>query len=200
MSRVPLGVPSITYCRVVPNESVSGKDLVTDGNVITLYNGGGEMGSSYGMQNVVRHEVQNLVERSDSDMKACLITMGGAPGIGAGFHPLKAVVYDAATTVIFVMGSRATNKSQFIKRTLLPHLARDAFMTTREKEESSSASSAQSGQGFVYKTQLTLSCFEIQDEIITDLLRPENRGMNVGVTAEDGVHIQSIHREVCARV
>ncbi len=105
-------------------------------------------------------------------------------------------MYDAATTVIFIAGSKATNKSQFVKRTLLPHLAIEAFKTTQEKDIASQGS-AMNGQVFSYKTQLSLSCFEIQDEIVTDLLRPENRGMNVGVTAEDGVHIQSIHREVC---
>ncbi len=41
----------------------------------------------------------------------------------------------------------------------------------------------------------TVSAFEIQDEIITDLLRPVNRGLSLSVTAEDGTVVAGIHKE-----
>jgi hypothetical protein len=40
-----------------------------------------------------------------------------------------------------------------------------------------------------------VSAFEIQDEVITDLLRPTSRGLNPTFTAEEGISMQAIHKE-----
>ena len=108
---------------------------------------------------------------------------------------MKALVYDEVTSIIMVIGSAQTSKSQFVKKTLLPFIANELFSTIHEKDEQLSSLASNRG-GFLYKAQVSLSSFEIQDEIVTDLLRPANRGMGVHVTTEEGMQIQSIHREV----
>ena len=44
--------------------------------------------------------------------------------------------------------------------------------------------------------QVNLSAFEIQAEIITDLLRPAASGLSLAVTPEEGVAVQGLSREV----
>lgn len=47
----------------------------------------------------------------------------------------------------------------------------------------------------VYEFEVTLKAFEIQDEVITDLLRPTTRGLTISVAPEAGVVIQGLQRE-----
>ena len=94
---------------------------------------------------------------------------------------------DAATGVIFLIGSKLTKKSLFVKRTFLPFLVNEMFANIDEKK----------GNVYgVYQIQCRLSAFEIQDEVVSDLLRPTSRGLSVGITAEDGVLVSGLHKEV----
>lgn len=188
--RIPLGIPSVTYCRVVSAPNGQSNDIVADGPCVTV------IGSSNGERNnVKRYEVSAVLERNTTDEEACELTIGSkaGSGIGAALNPLKALVYDSASSVIFVVGSKQTKKSQFIHRTLLPFVANELFSTIQEKEEQ--ITSNQSSE-FRYKAQVGLSCFEIEDEIITDLLRPANRGMDLRMTAEEGIQVKSIQKEL----
>jgi hypothetical protein len=50
--------------------------------------------------------------------------------------------------------------------------------------------------GGFYQAQVTLSAFEIQSEIITDLLRPSSKGLPVLITADEGVAVQGLHKVI----
>lgn len=75
-----------------------------------------------------------------------------------------------------------------MKRTFLPFLVDEMFANIEEKK-------AHATYG-VYQVQCRVGCFEIQDEVITDLLRPTARGLSVNITAEDGVIVSGLHKEV----
>ena len=47
-----------------------------------------------------------------------------------------------------------------------------------------------------YLASLKLSAFEIQDEVITDLLKPESRGLGIAMTTDSGVAVRGLHQEV----
>jgi hypothetical protein len=69
----------------------------------------------------------------------------------------------------------------------LPFLANELFANHIQEKEDQTL-------GF-YEAQVSISAFEIQDEIITDLLRPSSRGFDVSFSSEDGIAIQGLHKE-----
>ena len=182
MSRVPRGVPSVTYCRVLnPSGGFAGKgDIISDGNSITVLEAG---------QPSSRHEVGQVLPSGISDEDVCEMTFGNqaGAGMGASLNPITACVCDAVTAIIFVVGSKETRKWHFLKKTVLPFVANELFSNIAERDQQLSSSQ--------YKAQINLSAFEIQDEIITDLLRPVNRGLSLAVTAEEGVIVQGLQSE-----
>lgn len=64
-----------------------------------------------------RHDVAQVLERGLSDQDICEYTVGSqaGAGLGAALNPISAHVNDAATSLLFMMGSKATKKSQFVK-------------------------------------------------------------------------------------
>ena len=75
---------------------------------------------------------------------------------------------------------------------MLPFAANELFANINDRMQSSDDVSV--GQ---YSCNVGLSCFEIQDEVVTDLLRPNNRGLSVGISeTEVGIGVKGIHREV----
>lgn len=174
------GVPSVTYVRIIGSGFGQG-DIVSDGtNAITVLESGSPS---------TRHEVAQVLDKTLSDLEVCELTIGNdaGAGLGASLNPVAAFVNDAATILIHVIGSRSTKKSLFIKKTFLPFLSNELFNIIGEKDHN---------QPEFYQAQVSLSSFEIQDEIITDLLRPSSRGLTVSISAEDGVIISGIHKEL----
>jgi hypothetical protein len=119
----------------------------------------------------------------------CENTIGNLAGanLGVALNPISAFVADAATSVIFLIGSKQTRKWQFLKRLFLPFLANELFANHIQDKEDQTL-------GF-YEAQVSISAFEIQDEIITDLLRPSSRGFDVSFSSEDGIAIQGLYKE-----
>lgn len=78
--------------------------------------------------------------------------------MGAHLNPVAAFVDDAATTIIFLIGSTNTRKSQFLKKSFLPFLANELFACISDKAEQLN------GQEH-YQSNLTLTSFEILDEV-----------------------------------
>jgi hypothetical protein len=68
----------------------------------------------------------------------------------------------------------------------LPFASNEMFECIRDKDN-------QGAQ--VYEYEITFSAFEIQDEIITDLLRPSSRGLTIAVSPEDGISVQGLYKE-----
>ena len=175
----PRGVPSVSYVRIVSQGGDNATDIISDGNAVTILEPG--MPST-------RHDVAQVLQRGMMDEEVCENTIGNqaGAGIGASLNPVSAFVMDAATTVIILVGSRQTKKWQFLKRAFLPFLANELFALLEEKEQQHTQE---------YVSQLTMSAFEIQDEVITDLLRPSSRGLAVSVTVEEGVVVPGLHKE-----
>ncbi|RYH26682.1 hypothetical protein EON65_14250 [archaeon] len=181
MSRVPNGVPTVTYCRLMPSTvSMSQGDIMADGNAVVVLEPG---------QPSSRFEVAQVLDKSHSDEEICDLTFGSRAGAGLGavLNPVAAFVNDAANVVIMLTGSRMTKKWQFLKRCFLPFIANEILTSIAERSQ-------QAPNNF-YKAQLTLSTFEIHDEVIGDLLRPANRGLPIVNTLEDGVVVQGLHKE-----
>ena len=182
MSRIPRGIPSVTYCRVLSAAGgFTGQgDIISDGNSITVLDAG---------QPSSRHEIAQVLPTGISDEDVCEMTFGNqaGAGMGASLNPITACVTDAVTAVIFIVGSKETRKWHFMKKTVLPFVANELFSNIAERDQ-------QLGSSF-YKAQINFSAFEIQDEIITDPLRPVNRGLSLAVTAEEGVTVQGLQSE-----
>lgn len=178
----PSGIPAVTYVRIMnPEGGGAVSDILSDSSSVTILEP--NKPSS-------RHDASSFVlPRGITDQETCESTIGqdagGSTG-GGGLNPVTAFVTDAASAVLFLIGSKATRKSLFAKRTFLPFLANEIFGTIDDKRKLASG---------VYQTQLRLSAFEIQDEVITDLLRPSSRGLNVSITADEGVKVVGLHRE-----
>jgi hypothetical protein len=179
MSRIPRGIPSVTYCRIISPPGGSG-DIISDGNSITVLDAG---------QPSSRHEVAQVLPLGLSDEEVCEHTFGNqaGAGMGAALNPITAFVNDAVTAIIFIIGSKETKKWHFMKRTVLPFVANELFSNIAERDQHLAST--------LYKAQINLSAFEIQDEVITDLLRPVNRGLSLAVTSEDGVMVQGLQSE-----
>jgi hypothetical protein len=73
--------------------------------------------------------VAQILDKSLSDEEVCEHTIGNLAGMGLGasLNPISAYVNDAATAIIFIVGSRLTRKWQFLKRTFLPFLSNELF-------------------------------------------------------------------------
>jgi hypothetical protein len=182
MSKIPHGIPTISYCRVLPSTTAFGPaDIASDGNAIIVHEPG---------QPSTRYDVAQLIDKTVSDEEACELTFGhrAGAGVGTALNPVTAFVHDAANVVVLLVGSKSTRKWQFLRRMLLPFLANEVVTTIAERSQDLSL-------GAAYKAQLTLSAFEIQDEIVCDLLRPGNRGLTIEPTLEEGVVVQGLHRE-----
>ena len=181
-ARIPRGIPSVTYCRILPQSGgfAGQAGIVSEGNTITVLDAG---------QPSSRHEVGQVLPIGISDEDACELTFGNqaGAGMGASLNPITACVSDAVSAIIFVVGSKETRKSHFMKKTVLPFVANELFQNIAEKDQQMVSS--------MYKAQINLSAFEIQEEIITDLLRPINRGLSLAVTAEEGVMVQGLQSE-----
>jgi hypothetical protein len=182
MSRIPHGIPTISYSRLQGSTTTfgQGSDLISDGNAVIIHEPG---------QPSARFEVAQVIDKAISDEEACELTFGcrAGVGVGAALNPVNAFVNDSANVVVLLTGSKLTRKWQFLKRTFLPFIANEIIRTISERSQDMSVN--------MYKAQLTLSAFEIQDEIIGDLLRPGNRGLSIGTTLEEGVVVQGLHRE-----
>lgn len=72
------------------------------------------------MQPSSRHEVAHVFERGITDQEYCEATIGQNAGasLGANLNPVAAFVDDAATTVIMLVGSKATRNWAFLKVSL----------------------------------------------------------------------------------
>ena len=184
MSKAPRGIPSLTYCRIINPPGFYGQgDILSDGNSITIIEPN---------KPTSRYDIAQVFERGITDEEVCELTFGdqAGMGLGASLNPITACVSDAVTSIIFIIGSKETRKWQFLKRTVLPFFANELFNNVADKDQTSSMSSN------FYKAQINLSAFEIQDECITDLLRPGARNLSLSYTAEDGVIVQGLHAEV----
>ena len=73
-----------------------------------------------------------------------------------------------------------------MKRIFLPFVANELFACLEDKKNQGAE---------VYQYEITLKAFEIQDEVITDLLRPTTRGLSISVAPDAGVVIQGLQRE-----
>lgn len=180
----PQGIPAVTYVRIQnPDQVTTGAaDILSDDASVTILEP--NKPSS-------RHDsVAFVLPRGITDQEACESTIGqdaGAGDGGGGLNPISAFVNDSASAVIFLLGSKNTRKSLFLKRTFLPFLANELFANIEDKKKMAFG---------LYETRVNASGFEIQDEIITDLLRPSSRGLTVSITAEEGVKVLGLHHEV----
>jgi hypothetical protein len=181
MAAIPRGMPTVSYVRI--QQGLGGgdnaTDVITDGNAITVLDPG---------QPSTRHDVAHVLARGMSDEDVCENTVGNlaGSGIGASLNPVSAFVLDSVTSLVILVGSKQTKKWQFLKRVFLPFLANEVFALLNEKEQQ---------HAHDYASQLSFSSFEIQDEVITDLLRPSSRGLSVSVSAEEGVIVPGLHKE-----
>ena len=178
------GIPAVTYVRVLNQEGGGiATDILSDAASVTILEP--NKPSS-------RHDSASFVlPRGISDQDACESTIGQDAGDatgsgGGGLNPVSAFVNDAASALILLIGSKATRKSLFLKRTFLPFLANEIFANIDDKKKIAFG---------MYQTQLSISAFEIQDEIISDLIRPSSRGLSVSISANNGVQIQGLHQE-----
>ena len=129
-----------------------------------------------------------VLDKTLSDEDVCENTIGNLAGaaLGVALNPISAFVDDAATSVVLLIGSKETRKWQFLKRFFLPFLANELFANhLMEKEEQTI--------GF-YEAVVSISAFEIQDEIISDLLRPSSRGLSVSFSSVDGIMVQGLQK------
>jgi hypothetical protein len=181
-SKPPMGIQAVTYVRVLPLQAGRGKgaDISAEFNSVSVIEAG---------HSTSRHDgYVQVFDRHFSDQDVCEAIMGPEAGISAGaqLNPVAAAVMDAATVVMFVLGSRTTQKHQFLRRTYLPFLANELFATISDKRSNHTIG--------LYETSLRLGAFEIQDEVITDLVSPAKRGLVVGITTEDGVGVSGLQQ------
>lgn len=177
----PAGVPTITYCRIQPGSQIGGQgDLVHDGNSVVVLEPG---------QPSSRYDVSHVIERGTSDEESCEVAFGHLAGGGLGtvLNPVAAFVNDCVNVVVVLTGSRQTRKWSYLKRVLLPFVSNEILANLDAKSRELPPGS--------YRAQLALSAFDVQDEVVSDLLRPANRGLGLSTTLEDGVAVMGLHRE-----
>ena len=185
------GVPAITYLRILPsnnnkssseprnrnNNDQNSSNILVDGNTIT-YTGDN-----------TRYDVATVLDRNLNDEDVCEhvfgIKAGGENGL---LNPIRAFVMDAATITIFIVGSKQTKKWKYLKKILLPFIANELFTNINNLKsilnENSESNSIQ--------IELSLNSFEIQDEIISDLLQTNNRGLTLNMTVIEGMKINGL--------
>jgi len=184
MSRVPRGIPALTYLKIFEPVGLVGDscgDILVDGNSISVLETGHPSS---------RYEVAQVLNSKISDEDICEMITGNScgGGVGSSLNPIAAFVNDSVTCVLFIIGSKKSKKWQFLKKTFLPFVANELFANIGDKNDELLSS--------YYSARLTLSAFEIQDEFLTDLLRPGNRGLFPSLSAEDGMAVQGIHKEL----
>ncbi len=176
----PRGVPGVSYVRVLTDgTALKASNIEVEQNVVTI------LSDTEPRARFDRN--QFVLERGLSDEEVCEHTIGIQAGEGAGIalNPINAFVGDAATTLIIVSGSKNCRKWQFLKRTFLPFVANEIFAQISDKEQ----------REHDYSFHSAVSAFEIQDEVITDLLRPSTRGLQVSANAEEGVFVPGLCKE-----
>jgi hypothetical protein len=148
---VPRGIPTVTYARILNPLNGRGGDVLGDGNSVTILDAS---------QASTRHDAAQVFNVGVSDQQFCESTIGQDAGatMGAHLNPVAAFVDDSATTVIFLLGSKNSRKSQFLKKAFLPFLANELFACLQEKAQQLS------GQDH-YQSNVTLTSFEILDEV-----------------------------------
>ena len=140
------------------------------------------------MQPSTRHSVAQVLDKTLHDNDICESTVGNLAGSGLGIalNPMSAFVADAATSVILLIGSKNTMKWRFLKDHFLKFLSKELFSNhIIERSESS--------VGF-YEASVSISAFDIQNEMISDLLRPSAAGLKVSFTATDGVIVEGLQK------
>lgn len=181
MSQIPHGIPALTYCRIQPPMSTLGQgDAISDGNAVVVVEPGAPS---------ARFEVAQVIDKNVPDQDVCELTLGQRAGAGVGLalNPIATFVNDAANSIIFLVGSKMTKRWQFLKRTMLPFVANEILTFIAQRSQSLPPN--------LYKAQLTLSAFEIQEEVLVDLLRPGNKGLMINTHLEEGMIVQGLHRE-----
>lgn len=179
-SYIPRGVPAVSYVRVLTEGTqVTAENVEVDGSAVTIFSENAPRSRHDGMQTVL--------PRGLSDLEVCEHIVGQSAGgdQGVALNPLNAFVADSATTVILLNGSKATRKSNFVKKTFLPFVANEVFAQIHEREQTQ----------YDYSFHATIGSYEIQDEVITDLLRPSSRGLNVSVSSDEGIMVAGLHHE-----
>eukprot|EP00595_Chromulina_sp_UTEXLB2642_P002499 CAMPEP_0196765296 /NCGR_PEP_ID=MMETSP1095-20130614/7962_1 /TAXON_ID=96789 ORGANISM="Chromulina nebulosa, Strain UTEXLB2642" /NCGR_SAMPLE_ID=MMETSP1095 /ASSEMBLY_ACC=CAM_ASM_000446 /LENGTH=244 /DNA_ID=CAMNT_0042123121 /DNA_START=74 /DNA_END=805 /DNA_ORIENTATION=+ len=193
------GVPAITYLRIQPpialnntttSQSIS-QMISIDGNVVIIPSDGIHYPQS------TRHEVAAVLDRNLSDEDVCEHVVGDLAGASSNgddmnvkglLNPIRAFVNDAASATLLVVGSKSTRKSRFYKKTLLPFVANEIFSCMNKVNDFSGSEL----NGEVVDIQLSVSSFEIQDEIVSDLLRPQSRGLSINMGIFDGVRVRGL--------
>lgn len=157
-NRIPRGIPSLTYCRIISPPGYSAKgDIQADGNSVTVI----EPGKPFS-----RYEIAQVFDKNVTDEDVCEMSFGNqaGAGLGASLNPITACINDAVNAIIFIVGSKETKKWKFLKRTVLPFVANELFSNISDRDRRVSAG--------LYRAQVSLSAFQVQDEVISDLLRP----------------------------
>lgn len=120
-SKVPRGIPSLTYLRVVPTSTNNNSnlnqqqlqavdDITVDGNAVVIKDPSSNIAP-------MKYEVAEVFGKHFNDEEVCEHVIGSraGDGIGAALNPVTAFVNDAATAVIFTIGSRQAKKWRFLK-------------------------------------------------------------------------------------
>ena len=179
-SYIPRGVPAVSYVRVLTaGTQTTAENVEVDGSAVTVFSDSAPRSRHDGMQIVL--------PRGLSDVEVCEQIMGQQAGGGQGvaLNPISAFVGDSANSILLVNGSKSTRKANFMKRTFLPFVANEVMAQINERDQTHHD----------YNFHATIAAYEIQDEVITDLIRPSSRGLNVSVTADDGVVVAGLHKE-----
>jgi hypothetical protein len=145
----PRGVPSVTSRRSI-SAATGVNDIINDGNTISVLQTG---------EPTTRHEVAQVLDRSLTELEVCERTFGSQAGLGLGaaLNPISACVHDCANVCLLFTGSKLTKKSIFFKRVVCPFVCSELFACLNDKE--------QEAKFEFYQYQITVKCFEIQDEV-----------------------------------
>jgi hypothetical protein len=176
----PRGIPGVSYLRVMTEGNArNAMNVEVDKNTVTILSDTESRARFEGNQFVLPNGL------TDEEVCEHVIGMQAGAGAGADLNPVQAFVSDAATTLIVLSGSKQTRKWQFLKKTFLPFVANEIFSQIGDKEQTE----------IDYAFHASVSAFEIQDEVVTDLLRPSTRGLTVSASAEEGVIIPGLLKE-----
>ena len=177
MSGVPRGIPTVTYARI--SQQSGWIDVVADGpTAVTVLDA--ERPAS-------RHDVTQVLDRHLNDEEVCEHTIGTLAGasLGVALNPVSAFVLDAATSVIVLVGSQAARKWQFLKTIFLKFLANELYANQLADKEAQALGA--------FTAQVSVSAFEVNNEVITDLLRPAARGCVVTLSRCHVVTLSRCH-------
>jgi coiled-coil domain-containing protein 78 len=169
------GIPAVTFVRVQVGYPGERGEISVDSNAVSVFEAG--VGESS------RHEgYASVFDKATSDAEVCEEILGP----DAAVNPMAAMVGDGATILMLTLGSRKTKKHIFNKRSLLPFICNELFAQIQDKANNTVGP---------YETAVKFSAFEIQDEVVTDLLRPSNRGLVISATPEEGIQVANLTSE-----